>query len=513
MKHLRLVASCATAAAACWAGTPLSADASAYDVQVCRGGPASAAAFQTLNSALSSVTCPPLAGSTFSGLVATDQLGSGDYLPGQRGGFTVSAPVGTTITRIAARRYFGKRDVAWSVAVRSAQGLILETCTYDPATTDSCSLGVGSDPQHATNSVVYSQLGTSSVDFGFVCEPTSASACGQDLVQHQVWMVIYDATVTIEDPVGPVLGPATGALFGSGGSGGWHKGVESAGVGASDASGIARTAVKVGGSSYGVVGQACDYTQVRPCPGSVSTMHAVDLGQIADGVHELRVSATDAAGQETLSAPVALKVDGHAPSSPQGLTAALGADGSWRLSWAESPQAGGAPVVAARYALCRAASADCPVEGRSAGAGDVVVATPTGEPWDALVWLEDEAGNEDRVTAARVALIAPVVPPPPVATPKRPAGLRISALRRRAARFRVSGTIAPTSTGTVTLRVRARRGGPVVARGSGRVRRGRWAVSARLARAFVSTRWRLVTASYGGDRRHVAQTITRRVRR
>jgi hypothetical protein len=66
------------------------ASAATYDVVVCKAGGGSGATFETLNVALSSVTCPPAPGTAFSGFVARDQLGAGDYPSGTRGGFTVS---------------------------------------------------------------------------------------------------------------------------------------------------------------------------------------------------------------------------------------------------------------------------------------------------------------------------------------------------------------------------------------------------------------------------------------
>jgi hypothetical protein len=63
------------------------------------------------------------------------------------------------------------------------------------------------------------------------------------------------------------------------------------------------------------------------------------------------------------------------------------------------------------------------------------------------------------------------------------------------------------------MRVRARRGGRVLARGQARVHRGRWRISARLPRVLQGRRVALVTVSYRGDRRHAPQAITRRIKR
>jgi hypothetical protein len=446
----------------------------------------------------------------FSGLIAQDELGSGHYPTGTRGGFTVTAPTGTTITRVAARRYFGKFDPIWAVAVWTAQGKVLETCDFQPASASSCERGVDSDPQHPENRVVYAQLTTPGVVFGFTCQAAGTAACSRNPISHRVWMVVYDATVTIDDPAAPVLEPPSGALLGPGGPGGWHKGPETASVRASDASGIRRTAITIGASRQSI-DQVCDYTRPRPCPPSVDATHAADLNVVADGRHQLRVGATDAAGQEKLSDPVELKVDSHAPLHPNGIRAARNKDGSWRVSWVNPPQGVAAPIVAARYAVCRPApSADCPVEGRSVGdVGELNVRRPQASGrWDALVWLEDEAANQDRRSAARVRLTSSSG-----AAASRVPRLRITAISRKRARLRVAGRIARAAKGTVAIRVRARRGGHVLARGQARVRAGRWRISARIPRALRGRRTALVTVTYRGDRRHARQTITRRVGR
>jgi hypothetical protein len=490
---------------------PAFAASATYDIVVCKDGAGSGTAFETLNAALSSVTCPPARSTTFSGLVAQDQLGGATLPTGTRGGFTITAPPGTTITQVAARRYFGKRSRYWQVAVRTAQGQTLETCDFAPSQALSCARGVDFDPQHHENVVIYPQLSTAGVEFGFICQATPPDSCIGGVNFHGVWMVIYDATVTIDDPALPVLGQPSGVLLGPGGPGGWHKGPETVSVRASDASGIRRTAITIGASRQSI-DQVCDYTRPRPCPPSVDATHAADLNVVADGRHQLRVGATDAAGQEKLSDPVELKVDSHAPLRPNGMRAARNKDGSWRVSWVNPPQGASAPIVAARYAVCRPApSADCPVEGRSVGVdvGELNVRRPQASGrWDALVWLEDEAANQDRRSAARVPLTSSSG-----AAASRVPRLRITAISRKRARLRVAGRIARAAKGTVAIRVRARRGGHVLARGQARVRAGRWRISARIPHALRGRRTAMVTVTYRGDRRHARQTITRRVGR
>ena len=55
--------------------------------------------------------------------------------------------------------------------------------------------------------------------------------------EHAVWAAMYGATVTLSDPTPPTLSAPSGALWGPGEAGGFHKGTESVTVSADDVGG------------------------------------------------------------------------------------------------------------------------------------------------------------------------------------------------------------------------------------------------------------------------------------
>jgi len=510
-----------------------SAIAGSFQITQCMP-PTGSHAFALLNAAQFStlVECPPATGVVFSGILAQDTLGAGGYANGARGGYLISAAPGTTITSIAGRRYFGTRGEHWSVGARAADGQVLETCVLDPQTQIICERGHPTTPTHPDNDFAYTGLNTASIAFDFVCAAPGASTCPRTPSQHEVWVVLYGATLAIDDPAPPSLGSISGSLLGPGGMAGWHRGVESATVQASDASGVKQVRLVVDGQTRVSATKICEYTQPRPCPASVGETLTLDLAGVGQGTYALQFGATDAAGQETLSTTSVLKVDHVAPTRPEGLAAARNADGSWGLTWTNPPQGTAAPIVTAHYLVCQpGSSADCPSGEAKIGA-DIqrldAPLPPGGGPWDILVWLQDEAGNVDPSTAARVSVntslaIAPPPPPPPSSspapppapplnpTPKRAAGMRVTASRRLGAILRVNGSIRPAATGLLSLSIRATRDGPVLARGRARANRGRWQFRLSLPRRVRTTGRALITIRYPGDGLHRSQTIARRL--
>jgi hypothetical protein len=80
-------------------------------------------------------------------------------------------------------------------------------------------------------------LATPSLSFGVRCatgDPLVVCATGGTI--HHVRAALYNASVSISDSGGPTLGGASGTLL----AGGWLRGAQTAGIVASDASGISR---------------------------------------------------------------------------------------------------------------------------------------------------------------------------------------------------------------------------------------------------------------------------------
>lgn len=207
---------------------------------------------------------------------------------------------------------------------------------------------------------------------------------------------MWSARVRISDPSPPEL-DASGPLAETG----WQRGNRRVDLAARDASGVLFDAVSVDGTTAGAHPFACDYTVPRPCRDSSSSYEIATAG-LSDGAHEVVAGAADAAGNESRQR-LAIRVDNHAPAAPSGVAVAGGqgwrATNAFDVSWANAPQGGGSPIVAARLRVCRLdMPSDCAAERRVAGLGVARASgltVPGPGAWTLRVALEDEAGNLD----------------------------------------------------------------------------------------------------------------------
>ena len=103
---------------------------------------------------------------------------------------------------------------------------------------------------------------------------------------------LYGATVTLEDNSAP-----TAALGGDLLSPGWRKPTDSLTWAASDNAGIRRRALLVDGAEVAASATDCDATRPVPCANFPAS--PVALGPVTDGRHEVKLVATDSAGNPT----------------------------------------------------------------------------------------------------------------------------------------------------------------------------------------------------------------------
>jgi hypothetical protein len=113
-------------------------------------------------------------------------------------------------------------------------------------------------------------------------------------------------------------------------------------------------------------------------PAGTSSMRISPRG-LDDGVHEVRLLAGDADGQETLSAPVELRVDGHPPT----VAVRAGRGGTVRVSVRDRASGVAVGAVRIRFGDGRGARARRLFTHRYARAGVYSIA----------VWVRDRAGN------------------------------------------------------------------------------------------------------------------------
>jgi hypothetical protein len=398
-----------------------------YEVSACNYAPEAVNnswAWSTTDSSQSShyaehINCPDRLGGTGGttdqegGLSTTDALGlAGGAPPGTSAGWTFAAPAGTTIAAITYERYLGHENDtsnSWSPALR-ADGSIVpgETCTV---TLPSVGCLLGGPPGEGGEPGVVTGLSAHQLTFGVVCQVLSPETCVTGATEYSVWAAMYGATVTINDPMPPTVGTPSGALWGPGAAGGFHKGTESVTVSAQDVGGgVQRIVLSADGNPVETYSASCDFTFAQPCPLSTGAQTlTLPTTSLVDGGHTLTLAATDAAGNQSIVASEQITVDNSPPPPSVGLAAtATQAGGStFTVTWSV-PGGQVAPITAATYQVCPASgSGACSVPVAAPAEGPATVTVPGPGTWTLAVWLTNAAGNGGPANAAHTTLTVP----------------------------------------------------------------------------------------------------------
>jgi hypothetical protein len=206
--------------------------------------------------------------------------------------------------------------------------------------------------------------------------------------------------VTVDDPVPPRI-----TLSGPLASGRWVSGTAGApnhvNIAVNDNAGTQRITSTLGVSSPSQ-NFACNWSQPSPCAREASMTSAPGVGDLSDGRHTLRASATDAAGNiATVLQDVYVDNTPPDPVSPE-----VAGGIAWRrtngfaVSWA-NPPSNASPIIRAHWKLCRNDGA-CGSRGRQDQEGirelPRVLAPAPGD-YRLFVWLEDSAGNQREANA------------------------------------------------------------------------------------------------------------------
>jgi hypothetical protein len=453
-----LCALLAGVAASAPAPAPASAAVGSYPVPACNRAPnGQNNSWQLFNLDIAHLVtgsaCPPRSASgeqaKTSGLYATDSLtGTGNAASEGTAGWIFKAPEGMSIVSFQADRYLGAYgDNGWVPSI-TADGTTLESCTFSfPA--EQCSVG---EPLGAPNSLgsAIPVNNATTLKVGITC--TGGSGCLPGATIHHAWAALYGATVTLSETADPSVQNVSGALWGPGSTGGFHKGIESVTALATDPSGIAKVAVLVDGVPAVAKEGVCDYTFAIPCQNAAPTV-SLNTASVPDGTHTLTLVIYDAAGNETrLTHQVT--VANTAPTAPVGISAKREPDGSDTVSWSDPPHV--APIAQANYQLCSLSSGACRAAQSLPDHGTLTGIVPPGGRWQIRVWLADSLGNVNPALTASVQL---------------PARLILGVHHRLAGRRLTLIVLAPRGVvGPVSIAYQARRGHRTLARGSGRVK-------------------------------------------
>lgn len=348
------------------------------------------------------------------GLSTTDALGlSNGAAPGTSAGWTFAAPVGTTITGLTYERYIGHSldpKNSWSPALR-ADGSIVpsETCLDAVENGETCS--VGAPPDTGGEPAKITGLSAHDLSLGIVCQAPAEEECITGATRHAAWATMYGATVTLSDPTPPTLSAPSGALWGPGEAGGFHKGTESVTVSAGDVGGgVASIVLSADGRPVETYTAPCNFTVAQPCPSATGTQTlTLPTTLLSDGTHTLTLVATDAAGNQSTVASQEITVENGAPPPPAGLSATATQTGgsTFTATWSD-PTGQLAPIIGALYQVCPASgSGPCSVPASAPAAGPATVTVPGAGRWSIAVWLTNAAGNASPANAAHTNVVVP----------------------------------------------------------------------------------------------------------
>jgi hypothetical protein len=466
------------------------------------------------------------------GIWTSDRLTSTGGAPesdvGDRVELAFEPLAGTTITRLRYWRaiHIGAEDNYQPYISLSTRSNIIDTCVIGGQST--CFAG-GDDwfpnDDTTTNRSAYRDLpglSASSIIVGLSCGDSDVHTCGNGSTLTHVDAEIFSAFLTISDPDPPMIGTPIGDGWTADT---WSQGTLPLALASSDITGISATRVYADGSLIASLQRSCSYDRPRPCTDEPSGTVGLPTAGLADGVHQIAVSAVDAAGNETRTdRPSSLLTDNNAPAAPIGLVSPAPSSTANRFEahWSLPPDAG-SPIVAARYQLCQGATCSATQTAPSLTAVDGLVLPAEGDA-SLRVWLVDALGQEAPSAAATLALRyappalgpdatptpdpTPTTPTPPPATPnpsprptlKAPPKLKISALSHRGRQITLRGTISARASGRVTVRFRTRVAGRArtLTRLSA-IRARAFHTTFTLPRSFARARAGTVAVSYAGD--------------
>ena len=335
------------------------------------------------------------------GLVTSNVAGDGRVAEGAQSAFVMEAPPGTTFSRFRWSGAMHRRDCRYALqlyAVRPDESAVpiknVRANRHCPPSGDAQASG-WPHPR------AYDLGGATRIVQRVVCiggsGEQSCSARGQNYVQT------FTAEATVVDNSGPSVSIVPeGPLA----RGEWVRGKQTLGYEASDNVGIREAWVSSASGSVGHgEGRACDYAQRVPCPSGPGQLEVETERLPREGTQELHVTAKDAAGNQSDSSPVVVRIDNAAPGAVP-----VGVEGgeAWRnrdaynLAWQNPAEVDRAPIVAAHYRLCRAGTNECSL-GEGAGAGVAGIANlnvPAPGEWELRMWRQDAAGNQQPENAS-----------------------------------------------------------------------------------------------------------------
>jgi hypothetical protein len=354
-----------------------------------------------------------------SGLAASDVLRLTTNVPaGAIAGWQVAAPAGDVISGASVNRDLYRQAEGWAPQIVEADG--------NPLAGESCS---SNGDCEIAGEATDSGLDTTSLAIELVCdpEPVQLTACANGFSQHFARVELNSATVTITDDQPPQITSTSGALFTSG----LVRGTISGTINSSDNSGVQYARVYVDGNQVAEQMLACDFTQPAPCPASSTNQFSLDTSSLSEGPHKVQAAVVDAAGNQTLGAPVQITVENASPPAPTGLQVNGKPAGAWidqpaTITWTNPSEPTDDPISHVNWIACTGTETSIPASGCEAPqhqetplssltfnpAQDPAFSSQPQASYTVFVWLEDAIGNTDQADAAPISVGYQTSPPP-----------------------------------------------------------------------------------------------------
>jgi hypothetical protein len=342
--------------------------------------------------------CGPY-GPELRGLVTANVARKGRVARGAQSMFVLSAPSGTTLSRLRWSGHAHRRDCRYALQLYAERPGASSVAIKNVRANRNCPRPDRAQASSWPRPRAYDLGGATRIVQRVVCVGAPShrfcSSRGQNYIRT------FAAEATVVDGVGPsatILADSPLARSE------WVGGIQSFAYEASDNVGIRVGHASLGGAQLGKDPRACNYSQRIPCPSGRGQIE-VTTGRVPEGSQPMAVLVEDAAGNAAASAPVTVRIDNAAPGAvPVGLAGGE----SWRnqndfdVAWTNPAEGDRAPIVAAHYRVCRAGSEEC-VGGERANAGIAGIdnlAVPEPGEWELRMWRRDAAGNQQASNAS-----------------------------------------------------------------------------------------------------------------
>ncbi len=401
LPRLRLAIAAALLAAMAALTIPHAARAGEFTISACEAnGEFSSGAFE--NFATRGMkwrrACNPL-GPGLRGLVTANVARSGHVAVGAQSAFVLSAPPQTSFSALRWSGYAHRRDCRYALQVYGVRPDGSSATIKNVRADHHCPRTDRAQASSWPRPRAFSLGGATRIVQRAVCVGApSAKFCS---AQGQNYLQTFTAEATVVNDTPPSVSVvANGPLA----QGEWVRGTQNVEYEATDNTGVKAAKAWIGGAPNEGSARPCDYSQRIPCtngPGQIG----IETQHLSEGTQQLHVSAEDAAGNGGESAPVTVRIDNTAPGA---VPVAVEGGESWRnrdefnLAWQNQPEPDRAPITEALYRVCRVGTQEC-VSGSRPGASisqidDLAVPAP-GE-WEARMWREDAAGNQESANAS-----------------------------------------------------------------------------------------------------------------